>query len=109
MPHVPAATLARLWRDGQPFPPHDQERWGRDWSQVLSRGNYQAIPADGGAYVRFRCADCGSSLFVANTSRGIRHATRVATSHQGECCRERQEHFRAHRQETAWPDTEEDR
>lgn len=108
MPHIPAATLARLWRDGEPFPAHGQQPWHTDWSQVLSRGNYEAHPIGGNAYVRFRCADCGSSLFVANTSRGIRHATRVATSHQGACCRERQEQFRATRQETAWPEPEEE-
>jgi hypothetical protein len=108
MAHVPAATLARLWRDGQPFPEHGEPLWHGHWNKVLARGPYQAIPLHGNAYVRFRCTACGSSIFVANTSRGIRHATRVALGHQGACCKERQEHFRAHRAETAWPDPEEE-
>lgn len=106
MPHISAADLANLWRTGEPFPVTGESPCTLGIAGVLALGNYEGAIIAGGEHAWFRCRDCNSRFFCANTYRGIRHALRVAAAHQGACCAER----RATHQgaETAWPDAEED-
>jgi hypothetical protein len=103
--HVSAAALADLWRSGVPFPATGEPPCTLGITGVLALGNYEGTILPGAQHAAFRCRDCASRLFCANTYRGIRHALRVAAAHQGACCKER----RARHQgaETAWPDQEE--
>jgi hypothetical protein len=104
LPHVTAASLADLWRAGWPFPAHGEPSCTLGFASVLAHGNYEGLLANAGTYVVFRCRDCNSRFFVANTYRGIRHADRVASRHQGPCCAERRAKYQG--AETAWPDAE---
>jgi hypothetical protein len=106
MAHVSPGALAEHWRAGEPFPATGEPPCTLGIGGVLALGNYEgALLAPRGEHVAFRCRDCASRFFCANTYRGIRHALRVAAAHQGACCAER----RAKHQgtETAWPDAEE--
>lgn len=107
MPHVTAARLAGLWREGTPFPPTGEPACTLGLGSVLVLGNYEGAVTLGGEYAVFRCRDCNSRFFAANTFRGIRHAQRVGAAHQGACCAERRVKYQG--TETAWPDAEEDR
>lgn len=102
MPHITAADLAALWRDGKPFPPTGEPACTVSIATVLALGNYEGELTPGAEYAVFRCRACNSRFFACNTYRGIRHAQRVGKAHQGACCAERrQKHQGA---ETAWPD-----
>lgn len=105
MAHVTAAALADHWRAGEPFPATGEPACTLGIGSVLALGNYEGAVIAGGEHAWFRCRDCNSRFFCANTYRGIRHALRVAAAHPGACCAER----RAKHQgtETAWPDREE--
>lgn len=104
MAHVTAAALADLWRAGEPFPATGEPACTLGIAGVLALGNYEGAVIPGGEHVAFRCRDCASRFFCANTYRGLRHALRVAAAHQGACCAERQVKHQG--TETAWPDAE---
>jgi hypothetical protein len=107
VPHVTATALADLWRSGEPFPATGEPACTLGIGGVLALGNYEGAVMGGAEHVAFRCRDCNSRFFCANTYRGIRHALRVAAAHPGACCAERRTKHQG--AETVWPDSGEGR
>lgn len=98
-----AHDLAVLLRAGMPFPEdHGEEPAEPGGEYATGEWGVLGEIMPGGKYLRFWCPDCQTSMYQANSDRGIRHARKVARVHKPACCERRA----AGGKPSTWPDEE---